>query len=56
MAKEHIGWEKDANVPTNGGHSMMRYQVITWTRDEGHNERREFSTLAQARAAGCPRI
>ena len=30
---------------------MMRYQVITWTRGEGHDERREFSTLAQARAA-----
>ena len=29
----------------------MRYQVITWTWDEGHDERREFSTLAQARAA-----
>ena len=29
----------------------MRYQVITWTRDEGHDERREFSTLAEARAA-----
>ena len=29
----------------------MRYQVITWTRGEGHDERREFSTLAQARAA-----
>ena len=28
----------------------MRYQVITWTRGEGHDERREFSTLAQARA------
>lgn len=30
---------------------MMRYQVITWTWDEGHDEQREFSTLAQARAA-----
>ena len=30
---------------------MMRYQVITWTWDEGHDERREFSTLAEARAA-----
>ena len=30
---------------------MMRYQVITWTRGEGHDERREFSTLAEARAA-----
>ena len=30
---------------------MMRYQVITWTRGEGHDERREFSTLSQARAA-----
>ena len=30
---------------------MMRYQVITWTKGEGHDERREFSTLAQARAA-----
>lgn len=30
---------------------MMRYQVIIWTRGEGHDERREFSTLAQARAA-----
>jgi hypothetical protein len=30
---------------------MMRYQVITWTRGDGHDERREFSTLAQARAA-----
>ena len=30
---------------------MMRYQVITWTRCEGHDERREFSTLAEARAA-----
>ena len=29
----------------------MRYQVITWTRGEGHDERREFSTLAEARAA-----
>ena len=29
----------------------MRYQVITWTRGEGHDERREFSTLSQARAA-----
>lgn len=29
----------------------MRYQVITWTRGEGHDERREFSILAQARAA-----
>ena len=28
----------------------MRYQVITWTRGEGHDERREFSTLSQARA------
>lgn len=30
---------------------MMRYQVITWTRGEGHDERREFSTLTEARAA-----
>ena len=30
---------------------MMRYQIITWTRGEGHDERREFSTLAEARAA-----
>lgn len=30
---------------------MMCYQVITWTRDEGHDERQEFHTLAQARAA-----
>lgn len=30
---------------------MMRYQIITWTRGEGHDERREFSTLSQARAA-----
>ena len=29
----------------------MRYQVITWTWDEGHDEQREFSTLTQARAA-----
>ena len=29
----------------------MRYQVITWTRGEGYDEQREFSTLAQARAA-----
>ena len=29
----------------------MRYQVITWTRGEGHDERRECSTLSQARAA-----
>lgn len=29
----------------------MRYQVITWARGEGHDERREFSTLAEARAA-----
>ena len=29
----------------------MRYQVITWTRGEGHDERREFNTLAEARAA-----
>ena len=29
----------------------MRYQVITWTRGEGHDERRKFSTLAEARAA-----
>lgn len=29
----------------------MRYQIITWTRGEGHDERREFSTLAEARAA-----
>ena len=27
----------------------MRYQVITWTRGEGHDERREFSTRAAAR-------
>ena len=32
----------------------MRYQVITWTKGEGHDERREFSTLAQARA--CARV
>ena len=30
---------------------MMRHQVITWTRGEGHDERREVSTLAEARAA-----
>ena len=30
---------------------MMRYQVITWTRGEGHDEQREFSTLTEARAA-----
>lgn len=30
---------------------MMRYQVITWTWDEGHDEQREFNTLAEARAA-----
>ena len=24
---------------------MMRYQVITWTWDEGHDERREFEPL-----------
>ena len=29
----------------------MRYQVITWTWDEGHDEQREFSTLTEARAA-----
>ena len=29
----------------------MRYQVITWTRGEGHDERRKFSTLAEASAA-----
>lgn len=29
----------------------MRYQVITWTRGEGHDEQREFSTLTEARAA-----
>ena len=29
----------------------MRYQIITWTRGEGHDERREFSTLTEARAA-----
>lgn len=29
----------------------MRYQVITWTRGEGHDEQREFSTLSEARAA-----
>ena len=30
---------------------MMRYQVIIWTRGEGHDERREFHTLTEARAA-----
>ena len=29
----------------------MRYQVITWTWGEGHDERREFSTLTEACAA-----
>ena len=29
----------------------MRYQVITGARGGGHDERREFSPLAQARAA-----
>ena len=30
---------------------MMRYQVITWTRGQGHDEWQEFCTLAEARAA-----
>ena len=30
---------------------MMRYQVITWTRGEGHDERQDFHTLTEARAA-----
>ena len=29
----------------------MRYQVIHCRRPEGHDERRKFSTLAEARAA-----
>lgn len=30
---------------------MMRYQVITWTKGEGHDERQEYHTLTEARAA-----